>query len=243
MQTFSLAENNSLEFLSSGALTIHWENGATTCLTAPAFFWIRCGTKFRFSLATEISADHIYADVMGPRSERMMDALDELYPDRCFYPRNSSFMHQLFTRLLRLYRDSPVENQREMCVIAEQMVCLAEEAATEHSADKDRYHLKKLAEEMRMEPFREWDFTQEVRQRELSFAHFRRLFQQEFGVTPRGYILQQRMIRAAELLCNTNMRVKEIEEICGFRSAIEFSRTFRKYYGLSPMNYRNQKKK
>ena len=49
------------------------------------------------------------------------------------------------------------------------------------------------------------------------------------------------MIRAAELLAKTDMRIKEIVFTCHFKSLMDFSRSFRKYSGLSPRAYRRKK--
>ncbi len=48
----------------------------------------------------------------------------------------------------------------------------------------------------------------------------------------------QRMLRAADLLRTTNMRIKEIMYACKFDTLMEFSRSFKSYSGMSPRAYR-----
>ena len=75
----------------------------------------------------------------------------------------------------------------------------------------------------------------------LSMDHFRRLFRERHQLPPHEYLSHQRMIRAAELLAKTDMRIKEIVFTCHFKSLMDFSRSFRKYSGLSPRAYRRKK--
>lgn len=52
------------------------------------------------------------------------------------------------------------------------------------------------------------------------------------------YILKQRMKKAAELLCSTNISVAEIAQKCGYPAESTFYRVFKKYYGVTPFEYR-----
>ena len=47
-------------------------------------------------------------------------------------------------------------------------------------------------------------------------------------------------IMAAELLVMTDMRIKEIVYNCKFDSMMDFSRTFKRYSGMSPRDYRRK---
>ena len=69
--------------------------------------------------------------------------------------------------------------------------------------------------------------------------HFRKVFQQETGVTPAGYLINRRMDRAAELFDQYKDRVpiKEISLRCGYQDPYYFSRQFKKTFGMSPKQY------
>ena len=73
----------------------------------------------------------------------------------------------------------------------------------------------------------------------MSENYFHSLFKKEFTVTPNNYILQLRMNEALNLLSNTNLSIKEVARECGYIDAAYFSRTFSKYFGLSPNKYRS----
>lgn len=59
------------------------------------------------------------------------------------------------------------------------------------------------------------------------------------GFTFNGYILEKKMQTASDCLLNTNLKIKDISTACGYQNQEHFIRTFKKYYGLTPVNYRN----
>ncbi|QJD84717.1 response regulator transcription factor [Cohnella herbarum] len=65
-----------------------------------------------------------------------------------------------------------------------------------------------------------------------------RAFKQEFGVNYWAYVIKVRMDRAAELLVGTNWKNSRIAEHTGFLEESHFSRAFKKYYGVTPKEYR-----
>ncbi|MEK6795315.1 MAG: AraC family transcriptional regulator [Spirochaetota bacterium] len=68
--------------------------------------------------------------------------------------------------------------------------------------------------------------------------HFTRLFEKETGVSPLAYLLKIRISQAAELLKTSALPVREIGIRTGFTDANYFSRAFRRYFGMSPGDYR-----
>lgn len=73
----------------------------------------------------------------------------------------------------------------------------------------------------------------------MSENYFHNLFKKSFQITPNVYILQLRMNEAVNLLANTKLSVKEIAHETGYFDAAYFSRTFSKYFDMSPKQYRN----
>lgn len=71
--------------------------------------------------------------------------------------------------------------------------------------------------------------------------HFHRIFTSMIGETPRDYIERIKLEKAANRLClMPNKSVSEIAIDCGFTSISTFSRSFKKYYKLSPSQYLKQ---
>ncbi|MBO9600595.1 MAG: helix-turn-helix domain-containing protein, partial [Cohnella sp.] len=66
-----------------------------------------------------------------------------------------------------------------------------------------------------------------------------RIFKQEFGVNYWSYVTKVRIEKAAELLVGTNWKNGRIAEHTGFVDESHFSRAFKKYYGVTPKEYRS----
>ena len=76
----------------------------------------------------------------------------------------------------------------------------------------------------------------------LSETHIKKTFQCVSGVTPRAFILEQKIESAARMLEQTNKSVLEIANAHGYDNASKFSRVFRSVKGVAPNEYRNREK-
>jgi AraC family transcriptional regulator of adaptative response / DNA-3-methyladenine glycosylase II len=70
--------------------------------------------------------------------------------------------------------------------------------------------------------------------------HLRRVFQEEFGVSPIEYAQTQRLLLAKRLLTDTDMTVLDVAMASGFASLRRFNDLFRTRYRLSPVELRRK---
>ena len=71
--------------------------------------------------------------------------------------------------------------------------------------------------------------------------HFHRLFSVVMKETPNEYIIRKRIEKAASFFLNKKkISVTEASERTGFSSISSFSRAFKKFYGLSPKEFKEQ---
>ena len=63
------------------------------------------------------------------------------------------------------------------------------------------------------------------------------------GYSPKQFIMLKRIAIAKEKLRNTNHTTTEIATICAFSDAAYFAKQFKKYVGLTPLEYRRQNAK
>ena len=76
----------------------------------------------------------------------------------------------------------------------------------------------------------------------LSESHYRSLFRRQTGYAPMDYYIRLRMHKACQLLDTTNLSIKEIARLVGYKDALYFSHAFKTVIELSPSQYRLQHK-
>ena len=72
----------------------------------------------------------------------------------------------------------------------------------------------------------------------ISASYLSHVFKSTTGSSVMGYLQSCRIAEAKKCLAQTNMRIGEIVEHCGFTDSSNFSRTFRTLTGLSPSAFR-----
>jgi len=72
----------------------------------------------------------------------------------------------------------------------------------------------------------------------ITDRHLRRVFQQEFGVSPVEYAQTQRLLLAKRLLTDTNLAVIDVAMASGFASLRRFNDLFRTRYRMTPGDLR-----
>lgn len=75
----------------------------------------------------------------------------------------------------------------------------------------------------------------------MNTSYLCRLFKNETGITIMQYITDKRMTKAAELLSNTDKKMFEIASEVGLSDALYFSKIFKKYYNISPTDFRQKR--
>lgn len=70
--------------------------------------------------------------------------------------------------------------------------------------------------------------------------HFHRIFKSITGETVGEYITRRRVEKAASVLIHKNTAVGDIYLNYGFKDNSSFTRTFKKFYGVSPTEFRRQ---
>jgi AraC-like DNA-binding protein len=74
----------------------------------------------------------------------------------------------------------------------------------------------------------------------LSASYFSRAFVRSVGTTPHDYVVRRRVLRAQQLLAETDLNLAEIAFTAGFADQSHFSRRFRQLVGLPPRAFRNR---
>lgn len=74
----------------------------------------------------------------------------------------------------------------------------------------------------------------------VSRSHLSALFNKEVGCTFPEYIAKYRIHKAQDLIKHTKLSLSKIAELVGYPDYVHFSKTFKKYSGVTPQNFRKQ---
>lgn len=72
----------------------------------------------------------------------------------------------------------------------------------------------------------------------LSTSTFKRKFNEVFGESPKKYVANKKLEKAAHLLKNSQERISSIAYDCGYETISTFNRSFKSSFGVSPSTFR-----
>ena len=72
----------------------------------------------------------------------------------------------------------------------------------------------------------------------FNISYLTRIIKEKTGSSPKKIIIDLRMKTALELLNTKKYTIADVSEIIGYKNQFYFSREFKEYYGVSPINYK-----
>lgn len=84
----------------------------------------------------------------------------------------------------------------------------------------------------------DFDLEKAAQKSFVSSAYFRKLFKKEFGISPKRYVIEQRINHARSLLSAGYYSVSEVANRCAYEDSKHFSSEFKRICGVSPSEYR-----
>ena len=88
----------------------------------------------------------------------------------------------------------------------------------------------------------EWTVGRMAKSFYMTRSHFSVLYKKQFGISPGEDIYQLTMQQAAKLLESSSLSVDDISKKCGYSGCENFIRSFKKYFGITPLRYRSNNK-
>ena len=104
-----------------------------------------------------------------------------------------------------------------------------------------------LADEIRF--YLDMKYSQKIRLQDVAEKfhihpnYMTRIFREKFQVATKQYLMELKLKKAGRLLDTTELPVAMISSSLGFEDQMDFSKTFRKKYGMSPSAYRQEKRR
>ena len=104
-----------------------------------------------------------------------------------------------------------------------------------------KYIVKKIMEYMELHYQQKISLDQIAANMYLSSYYISKLIKSETGDTPINYLISLRMRKAREIMDQyPDSSVQSVAMAVGYEDAYHFSKLFKKYYGLSPLYYKER---
>ena len=153
-----------------------------------------------------------------------------------YYPSKPKMLAELFTKAYECWSAKDVSYRHETTAIVNMIFaeiykdnCYVKENITK-IGDAIKYINKNIYS-------RELSLTEAARRAFMSDTYFRKLFKREFGVSPKEYVIEERIKYAASLIISGDCSLKEIAMFAGYNDYKHFSVEFKRITGKSPSKY------
>lgn len=211
-------------------------NGSYAFISKPGYF-------YKYNTPRNKSRAHAYVTFVGDRVKDYIenDLLDTEKPELILIHnpvRFTDLMHLLHVEFIR-DRNSP-----ELISLLDRLlfVLKAEKAYQSTSLKIHEKILQECEEYIISRPDEKHDFRLWAKKAGVSYAHFRRLFQQYAGTPLQSFTLQCRFNTALKYLLESDKRISEIAELCGWEDVYFFSKQFKQKFDISPLGFRKKHK-
>ena len=98
---------------------------------------------------------------------------------------------------------------------------------------------ERLRHFMELHYLKEWKLTDYAQEFGASLTTFKELFNEYYGVSPRAWISERRLLHAHKLLLTTQMSMVDIAMEAGFSSQSYFTQSYRRRFGTTPSRVRS----
>ena len=161
-----------------------------------------------------------------------------------FTPKNSSFVENLFIKLLNTYNSQSktyfTDSLSLIYNIYSSIIATTSEPyinkATKNKISEAKKYIDLHYGDLNL------NVTSLANSLEISEVYFRKLFKNEIGVSPSKYIISVRLSKAKDLMVYYPfLTIEECARQSGFSTLQYFNRAFNKAFGINPSRYRNKK--
>ncbi len=159
---------------------------------------------------------------------------------QCYHDQDG-FVGTLMQKMLSEYREKKPGYKEILrnCLIST-LVCLLRNDTEDPEAGNEQItkYIKEYVAEHYTEPISLSELSKHLN---FSLTHVSLTFKKDTAVSFRDYLIKVRMEKACQLLRTTKKTVTEISQLVGYADPAFFYRSFKKYLGLTPTEYRERK--
>lgn len=218
-------------------------NGQTVKLRAGDIFILPKDMTTFYQADSQIPWHYIWVGFSGSQAESILKK-SSLWEN--FYA-HSSFMSKILLQMKKIiqFSDQPLTDIGELSMIGELyklLAALIEEFPKTNSEDNQLTktyikQAKKMIHSQYGSPLRVNDIAKKLN---LSRSYLYKIFKDNTNISIKDYILHIKMDRSKTLLENPDLSITEISNSVGFTDPLAFSKTFKKFFGKTPSDFRRE---
>ena len=173
-----------------------------------------------------------------PLHKLRVNLLDMLFAIKRVYPTVAAWTDENGYTLANL-----IQRSDRLSTVREGFAKAVAQCTGEKEARSLRPEIQMIVRYVREHPAQELSVSGAAQLARLSESYFAHIFKREMGMSFVDWYNRERIERARQLLCQSDMRVNEIAASVGIDNANYFSILFKKLTGKTPMQVRDEAKK
>ena len=232
--------NFSVELMASGSMYFQKKPGRKHTFRTPVLRWQAPGNVYNYGPADDGGGwEHYFILFGGNRGEKLWkDGFSRLSENPFITIRRVDLFRGLFTAVYHALLHKSTNSAAGIIYLEHILVHASEEITGSAVSSRYSRQLDRICSQIHLEPEKDFSLQELARSAGLSYSHFRKCFSEYTGVTPHQYILKARLRAASERLCCTDDPIKRIAHDLNLGTPSQFSKTFRRFFGMPPGVYR-----
>ena len=187
--------------------------------------------------------EYVWLEFDGLRVKSLLDTIGLSLDKPVYHARNKSLREDMANEMLYISRhkdESPFHLIGHLYLFLDYLLRSAADEQLEHGSKLREFYIHEALS------YIEHNFQNEITIEDiagvcgLNRTYFGKIFKEALGKTPQEFLLNYRMLKAAELLKLTSLSIGDVGLAVGYANQMHFSRAFKNNYGISPREWRYQ---
>ncbi|MBE6632237.1 MAG: helix-turn-helix domain-containing protein [Ruminococcaceae bacterium] len=145
----------------------------------------------------------------------------------------------------RMYRESrtqKVHYEDLLSAYLTEFLIMLKRDIGRNTTDSAKSSLEYCANYLRENHNQKIDIKEMSREFGYSYDSFRRSFKKAYGLAPQDYVIYHRLLKARQMISETNVSCTDIAMLCGFSDSSQFSKMYKRKFGITPKRHRHSSK-
>lgn len=187
--------------------------------------------------------EYVWLEFDGLRVKSLLDTIGLSLDKPVYHARNKSLREDMANEMLYISRhkdESPFHLIGHLYLFLDYLLRSVADEQLEHGSKLREFYIHEAL------TYIEHNFQNEITIEDiagvcgLNRTYFGKIFKEALGKTPQEFLLNYRMLKAAELLKLTSLSIGDVGLAVGYANQMHFSRAFKNNYGISPREWRYQ---